>query len=80
MSLVLPLAIAWFAAVLLAPLNGKRTWVGWLAVGALAATFAATLLLAIDVLQNGTQIMVTGDWPAGVGITLRADPLGVTFA
>lgn len=77
---VLPLGIAWFLAVLLAPLNGRRAWVGWLAVVGMAATFATTIWLAVNVFQAGPQEMVVGGWPAGVGIVLRADALGVVFA
>ena len=31
-------------------------------------------------LTRGDTQLVTGDWPAGVGIVLRADALGITFA
>ncbi|MDP9471717.1 MAG: oxidoreductase, partial [Chloroflexota bacterium] len=78
--LVAPLGIAWFAAVALVLLDGRRALVGWLAVGALAATLGATVALAVEVLQNGAVRSVAGGWPAGVGITLRADALGVIFA
>lgn len=77
---VLPLGIAWVAAVLLAPFNGRQKWVGWLAVEALAASFIATIWLAVIVLRDGPQTMVAGGWVAGVGITLRADELGIVFA
>jgi multicomponent Na+:H+ antiporter subunit D len=80
MILVLPLGIAWFAAVALALLDGCKRWVGWLAAAAMAAQFATTLWLAGAVLAGGPQELVAGGWPAGVGITLRADALGVTFA
>ena len=33
-----------------------------------------------QVVARGGQDVVTGGWPAGVGIVLRADALGVTFA
>ncbi|MDQ4077320.1 MAG: oxidoreductase [Chloroflexota bacterium] len=78
--LVAPLAIAWLTAILLAPLDGRRRWVGWLAVGGLATNFAATVWLTGHVLQRGAIEMVTGGWPPGVGIILRADALGVLFA
>ena len=78
--LLLPLGITWVAAVVLAILDGRRPWVGWLAVGSLAAAFAATLRLAVAVYQGGGRELVAGGWPAGIGITLRADALGVTFA
>ncbi len=78
--LVLPLAIVWLAAVPLALLDGRRRWVGWLAVAALGAGFLAMLRLAVAVFARGPVELVAGGWPAEVGITLRADALGVTFA
>ena len=78
--LVLPLAIAWFGAVGLVLLDGRRRWVGWLAVGVLAAAFGSMLALTVLVVDGGPREVVTGGWPPGVGITLRADPLGLVFA
>lgn len=78
--LVLPLGIIWFASVGLAVLDGRRRFVGWLAVAALAAGLAATVWLAADVLRNGPKQEVAGGWPVAVGIVLRADALGVVFA
>ncbi len=78
--LLLPLAIAWFAALALSPLNGLRRWVGLAAVGALGASLAAWLWLATRVWRSGPIEMVAGDWGPGIGIRLRADALGVAFA
>ena len=78
--LILPLAIAWLAALPLALLDGRRRWVGWLAIVALAGVFGATLWLTLDVLANGPRELVAGGWPRGIGIALRADALGVVFA
>jgi multicomponent Na+:H+ antiporter subunit D len=78
--IALPLAIAWIAAVALSIRDGRRPAVGWAAVGALAATLAATAVLAVEVIRDGPQQVVAGNWPAGVGIVLRADALGVVFA
>ena len=78
--LLLPLAIPWFLAVPLALLDGRRRWVGWLAVAGLGASFLATLLLALVVAARGPQTVVAGGWASEVGITLRADALGVAFA
>ena len=78
--LILPLAITWFLAVPLALLDGRRRWVGWLAVVGLSASCLALLWLALDVFAYGPRTVVAGGWPPGVGITLRADALGVAFA
>lgn len=78
--IMLPLGIAWLAAILVAPLDGRRPAIGWLAVGGLAASYAALLALAASVLRQGPRELVAGGWPAGLGITLRADALGMVFA
>lgn len=80
MSLALPLGIVWIGGVAGALLDGRRQWVGWGSVVLLAGGFVALCLLLADVLSDGTAQTVPGDWPAGVGIPLRADPLGVVFA
>lgn len=80
MIVALPLAIPWFAAVLLGTLDGRRRPVGWLAVGLLAAGVAALALLLAAVLAGGPVELRAGGWPAGVGIALRADALGTLFA
>ena len=80
MSVVLPLAITWFAAVVLGALDGRRRWVGWLAVGALGAGQIALIALAATVLAGDPVEVVAGGWLAGVGIALRADALGTIFA
>jgi multicomponent Na+:H+ antiporter subunit D len=46
----------------------------------LGAGFVSLVRLAFVVVREGPVEMVAGGWPEGVGITLRADPLGVTFA
>ena len=76
----LPLGILWFAAVGLALVDGRRRWAGRTAIAALAAGLAATVWLAVRVLRDGAVQTVAGGWPVGVGITLRADALGVSFA
>ena len=78
--LVLPVVIPWALAAVLALLDGRRARYGWLAVAGLGAAFASVVLLAFGVLRDGPVEVVAGGWPAGVGITLRADALGVTFA
>jgi multicomponent Na+:H+ antiporter subunit D len=79
-ALVVALIIPWAAGIVLALLDGRRRLVGWLAFLALAANLVALGVLTVSVLQDGPVVVTTGDWPAGVGITLRADALGVLFA
>lgn len=79
-ALSLSLLVPWAAGLLLVVLDGRRRTVGWLGAVTLAATVAVLGLLAADVLRDGAVEMVTAGWPAGVGIVLRADALGVTFA
>ena len=79
-AIALSLVIPWAAGIVLLALDGRRPWVGWLAVAALAANLVALAVLAARVFDGEPVVVTTGDWPAGVGITLRADPLGVLFA
>lgn len=79
-ALALALVIPWATGIVLVLLDGRRRLVGWVAVAVLAANLAALLVLAAQVLPDGTVEATTGDWPLGVGITLRADALGVLFA
>ena len=75
-ALLIPRAVA---GVLLA-VGGRRRGVGGVAVVALGANLALLGVLAVSVLSDGPKVVTTGHWPAGVGITLRADALGVIFA
>ncbi|HVM17831.1 MAG TPA: proton-conducting transporter membrane subunit [Gaiellaceae bacterium] len=78
--LAAPLAITWMAATLLVLVDGRRRWVAWAGVTALLVHLASLLVLAYDV-HGGTGVEgVTGGWPQGVGIRLRADALGLVFA
>lgn len=79
-SLSMALLVPWAAGAILTICDGRRRAVAWLAVAALAASLAGLSVLAFQVLTSGSQQFVTGGWPVGVGIMLRADPLGVTFA
>jgi multicomponent Na+:H+ antiporter subunit D len=79
-ALWIALIVPWAAGAALVPFDGRRRVVGWLAVAALAVNLAALTVLAADVLSGGPVEATTGDWPPGVGITLRADALGVVFA
>lgn len=78
--LVFLIGLVWFAAVLLAVADGRRAWVGWLSVAVLSVSLGAVFYLAYLVFRDGTLQMVSGSWAPGVGIVLRADALGVTFA
>ncbi len=78
--LALSVGVPWALAAVLSLLDGRRRWVGWLAVAGLGVAFAALVRLAVAVLWGEPAEMVAGGWPEGVGITLRADALGVTFA
>ena len=78
-TLAFSLLIPWAVGAVVVALDGRRRLVGWLAVAALAAHLGALVALSVDV-ADGDVRFVTGDWPADVGIILRADGLGVTFA
>jgi multicomponent Na+:H+ antiporter subunit D len=77
--LALPLAIPWTLAIIMALLDGRKSWIGWIAVLGLAANLAVFIWIALTVAQTGTILVVAGGWPSQIGITLRADPLGVLF-
>lgn len=78
--LVLPLGICWIGAALLLFFDGRKRLTGWLAVLLLAAALAATGWLASRVLAGDQLTTITGGWPQGIGIRLRADLLSLTFA
>jgi multicomponent Na+:H+ antiporter subunit D len=77
---VAPLAITWVAAAALALADGRRPGVARAALAALALGVVANAVLTGLVLADGPREAVAGDWPAGVGIVLRADALGMIFA
>ena len=79
-ALVLALSIPWVGGVVLTVLDGRRAPVRWAAIVALVATLGCLAVLGVQVLTDGPLVITTGNWPIGVGITLRADALGVTFA
>ena len=78
--LIAPLATFWIGGLLLALADGRRRGVAAVAALLLGTGLIANLLLARAVLTSGSLEMVAGNWPEGVGITLRADALGVAFA
>ena len=78
--LVIALGILWVSAVVVALFDGRRRWVGVIALAALAAGLASLVALMVTVLRTGPVQTIAGGWPVGVGITLRADALGGLFA
>jgi multicomponent Na+:H+ antiporter subunit D len=74
------LLVPWAAGALLVVLDGRRRVVAWLGVAALAATLVLLAVLTVRVVVSGPQQLVTGGWPPGIGIVLRADALGDAFA
>lgn len=80
MLVILPAGVAWLFAAAIAPLDGRKPLWAWLTVTALGASLLATVLLLVRVLIEGPVEVVAGGWPEGVGITLRADVLGASFA
>jgi multicomponent Na+:H+ antiporter subunit D len=79
-TIALALFVPWVAAVVAAGFDGRRPAVARAAVVALAAHAVVVVVLAAQVLGSGPQEVLAGDWPAGLGIRLRADALGITFA
>ena len=77
---VLPAGIALIVAAVLAAMDGRKPVWSWLAAAGLTASFVASVLLVFETLRGGPVEMVAGGWPEGVGITLRADVLGASFA
>lgn len=80
MLLSTALLVPWVTGAVLVALDGRLRVVAWLAVASLAATLAVLGVLAADVFAGAAREVVTGGWPVGVGIVLRADALGVAFA
>ncbi|CCH88430.1 Na(+)/H(+) antiporter subunit D [Modestobacter italicus] len=74
------LLVPWAAGVLLIGLDGRRRWLAWSAVAVLVVELVLLVVLTVRVASAGPVQMVTGGWPAGVGIVLRADALGAAFA
>ncbi len=79
-ALSLALLVPWACGVLLIVFDGRRRWVGAVGVAALAVTGASLLAVALGTPLGQVVTFTTGDWPQGVGITFRADPLGLFFA
>lgn len=80
MIIAFPLAILWIGGVILAVMDGTRRPVGYLAIGLLAAATTSVAVLGVSVYNDGPREMAVAGWQPGVGIALRVDLLGVTFA
>ncbi len=78
--IVLSAGLPWALAAICALLDGRRVWVSQVAAVGVGASFVSLVLLGWRVMSTGPVEVVAGGWPAGVGIVLRADVLGVTFA
>lgn len=76
----LTVGLTWVLGAALAMLDGRRPFVSFIALAGLGGSFVSAVLLAIRVVREGPVEMVAGGWPVGIGIALRADALGVTFA
>lgn len=74
------IVVPWAAGVSLLLADGRRRWACGVAAVGLAATLGILAALAAQVLGGEAIDGVAGDWPAGIGIRLRADALGVVFA
>ena len=79
MTVILPLAITWLTAILLAPLDGRRRWVVWLGMVGLLGSLLASIWLALTVFESGPLEMLVGGWEQGIGIRLRADALAAIY-
>jgi multicomponent Na+:H+ antiporter subunit D len=79
-SLTIPLGIFWLGGVLLALADGRRRAVGLAGLAALVAGLIGLVRVSQEILVHGPIEIVAGSWPAGVGISLRADALSVVFA
>lgn len=78
--IALPLVLLWPAAIVAAVLDGRRRWVGVASVVVLAGACVLLAILLGRVAADGPQDLVAGGWAADVGIRLRVDALGATFA
>jgi multicomponent Na+:H+ antiporter subunit D len=77
--LSIALVIPWATGVLLVVLDGRRRTVAWTAVAGLLATLVCLIGVAVTA-PDGRVTFTTGGWPQGVGISFKADALGLLFA
>lgn len=79
MIVILPLAINWLTAIVLAPLDGRKHWVDRIGMLGLLGSLLASIWLAVTVFESGPLEYMVGGWDQGIGIRLRADPVGVIY-
>jgi multicomponent Na+:H+ antiporter subunit D len=79
-AMAIALLLPWAGGVVLLVLDGRRGAIGWLAIVLLIATFASLAVVAASTVGGAPVTFTTGGWPQGVGISFRADPLGLLFA
>ena len=82
MSPLTALALCWLAAPVFLLLDGRRAAVSWSAAIVLALATAADLAIMAQMTWGGREpfTVITGGWPAGVGIRLHVDAVALFFA
>ncbi len=81
MTALAPLLICWLAAPLFLLVDGRRPLVAWSAAGLLGAATAIDLVLLGQMAwgDRAALVVVTGGWPADVGIRLQVDQVALFF-
>jgi multicomponent Na+:H+ antiporter subunit D len=80
---LLPLVLCWLAGALLVAVDGRRRWATGLAAAVLGGVAALDIALLSRLVTGADAApfeVVTGGWPAGVGIRLRVDALTLFFS
>ncbi len=77
---IAPLVLLWPVGALLALMDGRRPRTGWLAIAAMAGAVGLLVAVAVRTARGEVMTTVVGGWPADVGIVLRMDALGASFA
>lgn len=77
-----PLCASWMFGALLLGADGRKRWVATLAACGLLGVFALDVGLLVWGLGTSDAMLevTTGGWPAGVGIRLSVDRIGLLFA
>lgn len=74
-----PLLSLWLGAALILLLDGRRRWVGLMALALVLLALTTASIILWGVVVHGPREVVTGGWQPGVGIRLRSDALGGLF-